>query len=328
MAYSSGGLVQATDYNNFFPAGINLDELYSDTHSNAVTVAQSADFGYGNASPIDVTTGQFVTAAQWTAIFNIIKNIGIHQGVATSQLPTLPLVTGTPILAYPAINTLLTTLRDPANRFTLISAQSAFSTAVSGTGSVNWITSLQYKFTFNFGTWNQLRYFFNMGGSIGCVASYPTGPAGSDDEMWSTLLSQVSTIHMRAKDTFSSGGSKFNTISMGGLWHISGSVLPTSLQEVYRAFVSAGVYGASQVSLRARLLGVPPAAGSERIEMELMLTQQDSTGPFDAKYGTTTVTMHETHSAGAMPYLSGSGGPGPVAVTITPGAFTLSPAPP
>jgi len=328
MTYATGSPILAADYNAFVTSANNIDEVFSDTHSNATTVATFADYGYGFTSPTDVSVGQAITAAQWATLFNNIRNVGTHQG--TTTVPPLPAsnpVTGNPIVAYAGMSTLITTLRDPTNRFKLAAGQTAFTSSNSTGTSQPWTNTLTYTFTINLGTWNQARYFFNSGGWVGCSATHVTGGAGSADEEWNLFLSSLGQIQIRAKDTTASG-SRTNAISTGGFWGTTGNPLPvnpTAYFEVYRnLYGGGGVYTNSSVSLRVRLSGTPPAAAAGIMEFQLVLTQTDSTAPTQPKVQNTTITMLETHSAGALPFLSGGGGPGPALVTITPGTFTLA----
>ncbi|MFI5405216.1 MAG: hypothetical protein ACHQ1D_01750 [Nitrososphaerales archaeon] len=323
MTYATGSTILAADYNAFVSAANNIDEVFADLHSNATTVAAGADFGYGRTSPTDVSIGQVITAAQWSTLFNNIRNTGTHQGTSTATLPANPVVGG-PIIAYSAIPTLLTTLR--TNRFLLPGGEQAFTTFTAPTtGSAPWTNTLTYTFSINMGNWNQARYFMNSGGQIGFAATYPAGTG--DDAVWNNLLNEVGQIFLRAKDSFA-GGSRPNSISTGGFWGLTGNPLPVDPSpyfEVFRVvYGGGGVYTNSSLSVRVRLAGTPPAVNAGTVQFQVILTQTDSVPPLDTKAQVTTFFLIEVHSAGALPFLSGLGGPGPAAVSLTPGSYVLT----
>jgi hypothetical protein len=316
MTYNTGGVIQALDYNTFATLTGGINEVYADSHPGATTVAAGADYGYGQTSTLaSVSAGTPVTAAQWSNLFNVMKDCGTHQG--TTTVPPLPAsnpAVGNTILAIGSLSTLLTTLR--TNRLNLAIGQSAQTSANSSGTSAPWTNSLVYTFSVNLGTWDQARYFFNAGGYIGLFGSYPGSgyPVSSDDYQWYNFLSQIGTIKVNAKDT-TAGLSNQAAITQGFWNNSTGAALTTSYQEIYlRAYGGAGYYSASTVSLKARLAAAPGTNGI--IQFEVTLTQADSSTPTDPKALSTTFAMSETHAAGTFAW--------PGTATITPGSFTLA----
>jgi len=319
MTYNTGGVIQALDYNTFATLTGGINEVYADMHSGATTVAAGADYGYGQTSTLaSVSAGNAITAAQWSNLFNVMKDCGTHQG--TTTVPPLPAsnpVVGGTIVTFntpSTLQTLLTTLR--ANRFNLAIGQSALTSANSSGTSAPWTNTLTYTFSVNLGSWNNARFFFNGGGYIGLSGVYPGGayPVGSDDYQWYNFLTQVGTIKVNAKNT--TAGLTNQAVITQGFWNnSSGNPLTTSYQQIYlRAYGGAGYYSGSTISLEAKLNAVAGTNGI--IDFRVVLDQADTSVPLDPKTLSTTFTMSEVHAAGAFAW--------PGTATITPGSFTLA----
>ena len=85
MAYNSGGIIEATDFNSF---ATQINQIYSDLFPGEITVPY-ADYGYG-AGPVLalVNPGDAVTASGWTALLQRITWCAEHQGTSISPLPS------------------------------------------------------------------------------------------------------------------------------------------------------------------------------------------------------------------------------------------------
>ena len=70
MTYSSGGLIQATDYNTFA------------TNTNAFWTTGSTDSGWGQTSIAGVSALGVVTATNWATLVNNLSSAGSHTGQA------------------------------------------------------------------------------------------------------------------------------------------------------------------------------------------------------------------------------------------------------
>jgi hypothetical protein len=69
MTYTSGGLIQATDYNGFVSstAGANVNDVWS-TGSGAS--------GWGQPALSTVSATNTITATQWASLVNTLVNMG------------------------------------------------------------------------------------------------------------------------------------------------------------------------------------------------------------------------------------------------------------
>ena len=71
MTYSSGGLIQATDYNNFITGSNQFNTVWSTGTGNA---------GYGQtALSAAATVGSNVTASQWATLITALNKALTHQ---------------------------------------------------------------------------------------------------------------------------------------------------------------------------------------------------------------------------------------------------------
>ena len=70
MAYSQGGVIAATDYNNFINGSNQLNTVWSTGSGNA---------GYGQTAIATVSAAGTVTAAQWASLINSLNSTLVHQ---------------------------------------------------------------------------------------------------------------------------------------------------------------------------------------------------------------------------------------------------------
>ena len=218
MAYSSGGLIQATDYNGFADttAGANVDDLWA---------TGTGDKGWGQTALSLVSAAGVVTATNWASLVNIISSMGSQTGTVITgrAAPT----TGNLIQILAALNTDLTNIT--ANRNNAVAVGSQF-TGYTGTNSKTAATSgATWTITFTnavtFASANAARYFFNGGGLIKLQTSKTATGALGDPE-WNDLANTLSGA------IFFSGAAAAHTIaalSYTGTTKIGGSGTPATL---------------------------------------------------------------------------------------------------
>ena len=316
MTYAASSNILASDYNSFATLVGGISEVFTDLHLGTTTIANGADFGYGQSSTLtSVSAATNITATEWSTLFTVMNRCGSHQG--TTTIPPLPAINpniGDNIVAIATLSALLSALR--TNRFNLAPGQSSFTTASSSGVSAPWTNSLTYTFSVNLGNWNNARYFFNSGGFISISGNYPGNayPVGSDDYQWYSMLNTMSPLLFKAKSTTPNSGTGGTII---GLWDSgTGNPLSTSYTTVYsKTYGGGGFYTNASIVVEAKLSAAAPAAGSELIQFRITLTQNDS-HTANPKLLSTTFTMTETHSAGTFVW--------PGSATITPGSFILT----
>jgi hypothetical protein len=218
MAYSAGGLIEATDYNGFVSttAGANINATWSTGTTSA---------GYGQTALATVSSTGTVTATQWASLVNTISSMASHQGT-TVTARTAPVV-GNTIAILAAVNTDITSCYN--NRGNAVAVGTQF-TGWTGTNSKTTATSgatwtITFVNTVTFTSADAARYFFNAGGLIKLdVAKSATGALG--DPEWNDLATTL------CGDIFFTGGAYSQTIAgtaYTGTTKIGGTGVPNTL---------------------------------------------------------------------------------------------------
>jgi len=306
MAYQTTGLIQATDYNGFIS---QINEIYADTNQGS-TIQTQADYGYGQTPLLAVSSAHIVTAAQWSSLFGIITNCGIHQGISTSPIPSAA-APGQLIVAYNNVSstTLSQVISNIGNsRLSVASGQLTAYSEPAATYVSSWANpGLLYTWQIDFGSWNNARYFFNLGGTVSTGASMTLGTSDPEDLFWQTLIGSMGTIQFGSTATTSSGSGVNSNIGFYGL--------TTTPQEVFFNIPSAlSAYPNNFITLTVALHS---AAGTDgKIDFAFYLSNS-YTDTFD---GTATVNVGYQKSTGVIPYLG--------TTTYNAGSFATSFTPP
>jgi hypothetical protein len=199
MAYSSGGLIEAVDYNGFVSttSGANVNNVWS---------TGSGDSGWGQSALATVAAAGSITATQWASLVNTISSMASQTGTTITSR-SAP-VAGNTIQILAALNTDLTNIT--ANRQNAVANGTQF-TGWSGTNSKTAATSgatwtITFVNTVTFASADAARYFFNAGGRIKIdVSKTATGATG--DPEWNDLANTL------CGDIFITGGSATQTIA-------------------------------------------------------------------------------------------------------------------
>lgn len=219
MTYTSGGLIQATDYNGFVGTTANANV-------NDVWGTGSTDKGWGQSPLATVAVPNTVTATQWASLVNTISSMASHTGT-TITARTAP-VAGNLIQILSALNTDLTNINN--NRGNAVANGSQY-TAWTGTNSKTGTTSgatwtITFTNTVTFASADAARYFFNAGGRIKIdVSKTSTGNTG--DPEWNDLANTL------CGDIYITGGSLTQTIAgtaYTGTTKVGGTGSPDILQ--------------------------------------------------------------------------------------------------
>jgi hypothetical protein len=225
MAYSSGGLIQATDYNGFASttAGANVNDIWS---------TGSGDNGWGQSALSTVSALGVVTATNWASLVNTISSMGSQTGttITSRSAPT----TGTLIAVLAALNTDLTNIT--ANRNNAVAVGTQY-TGWTGTNSKTTAPAagaftITFTNTVTFASAAAARYFFNGGGLIKLQTSKTaTGDLG--DPEWNDLANNLCGV------IYFSGAAAAHTIaavSYTGTTKIGGTGTPTTLSTATGAY--------------------------------------------------------------------------------------------
>lgn len=218
MAYSSGGLIQATDYNGFASttAGANVNDIWG---------TGSGDKGWGQTALSTVSASGTVTATNWASLVNTISSMGSQTGTAITAR-TAP-TTGTLIAVLAALNTDLTNITNNRNNAVAVGSQytgwTGTNSKTAATSGATW--SITFTNTVTFASAAAARHFFNGGGLIKLQTSKTATGALGDPE-WNDLANTLSGV------IFFSGAAAAHTIagtSYTGTTKIGGTGTPNTL---------------------------------------------------------------------------------------------------
>lgn len=213
MTYSSGSLIQASDYNTFVgntTAGLNR-----------VWSTGAGDAGWGQPTISTASTGGTVAATQWASLVNNLSSSGSQSNttVTTRTAPTTGTTIG--ILANVATNiTSITTNRGNAaasgTEYGVFTGNVSKTTA---TGNLYNAWQINWTHTITFPSADQARYFWNAGGIV--RIKYGKSSTGTDcDPDWNTFVGQCGTINItgRVNDTSQTiaGQAYTGTTRLGG----------------------------------------------------------------------------------------------------------------
>jgi hypothetical protein len=314
MTYSSGGLIQATDYNGFVSTtvGANINATWNTT--------------YGQAALATVSTGGTVTATQWASLVNTTTNMAAHQPttITSRAAPT----TGTTISVLAAVNTDITNCF--TNRYNAYAVGTQF-TGWTGTNAKTAATSgatwtITFTNTVTFASSAAAQYFFNAGGLIKIdVSKTATGDVG--DPEWNDLantlcgdiyISGLATAHTIAGVSYTGttkvgGGGTPATLSTGTGW--DALVAGAAGTIVYKQFADTAPYTSNFIQHT-----IAKGAASDTLVITTLWSASDGdaisggTAPSGATPGTAPCTI-VTYFPPESTYLTNSWGTPTVAAT-------------
>jgi len=250
MTYSSGGLIQATDYNGFVSttSGSNINAVWNST--------------YGQTALSTVSAGGTVTATQWASLNNTLTSIGNHQGTTLTSR-TSPSA-GNTISVLSNLGTDLTSVN--SNKYYAAGSGSQYTgwtgtaSITSATGHTNTAWTLTFTDTVTFANATAATNFWGAGGYM--KIQFNKSSTGSDaDADWNNFITNVcGTVYFTAD-----GSSKVIAgTTYLGTKVVGGSGTPTTLATatgwnqltssptiIYKQFDSAYTYTGDYVQVTA-----------------------------------------------------------------------------
>jgi len=208
MAYSSGGLIQAIDY-NYLAWGGNTQTYNSTITNTAQVMGVGFGFrGYGQtiSAIAPVTNTTTVSAAQWAGLVYLVNRGLGHQSGAAAQLASgsnIGITAGATISAFANVSTAVGTINTNANIWTTQGATTTGLTFWSNISGTNTTFENIFTRTLTWSSGDACRYFFNCGGKVSWVIN--------------NVINNNSTL--RSADlvtqwaTYQAGGTIFNTSS-------------------------------------------------------------------------------------------------------------------
>lgn len=293
MTYSSGGLIEATDYNTF--AGNTTAGL------NRVWSTGSGDAGWGQTSIATVSASGIVTATNWATLVNSLSVTGAQSTTALTSR-TAP-VTGNVVAILTNVATDITSCTTNRGNATSSGTQygvfsgSTSKTTGTGTGQAAW--SIVFTHTVTFPSADQARYFWNAGGLV--KLQYGKSSTGTDlDPDWNTFAGLCGSIFISGR--------------------VAGAA-QTIAGQSYTGTTRIGGTGGSQTTL-ATTTGWYTLTGSPTSIFQLNNTVSPYTGAsIDTSATATSSTVLTLVTTWTQPAVGGAG----TSTPITGGTATASP---
>lgn len=175
---------------------------YNSIRANIIEVMGTGlgTYGYGQSIVSNtVTTGNTITAAQWTSLRYDVINALIHQ---TGTTPAIVLISSGDVIddlaSDPVVNYNSLTNLARSNRFDLAPSQSISSAIATKTYLSAWQNTTTLEFTATFLNANDARYFFNSGGNLKVTTTRTGGQLLQQNESWTQLLTEAGTQAFQA----------------------------------------------------------------------------------------------------------------------------------
>ena len=295
MTYSSGGLIEATDYNGFISTNA--------ANINGVWSTGASDFGWGQSALSTVSAAATITATQWATLVNQISAMGSQTGttITSRSAPTA----GDTISVLAAVGTDLTNIT--ANRGNASASGSQYTSWTGTSGQTNNITGVNSSITFThtvtFASVTTARYFFNAGGRVKiAVGKSSTGERG-DPEFNDLAQTLCGSIFISGR--INSGAQSIAGVTYTGTTKIGGTGSPNTLTTttgwyqltssntlIYKQFADTSPYTGNYIQVQAK-------TGNTGTTLDLTTTWFNAEGdlvsggtaPSGASFGTCPATL-------------------------------------
>lgn len=312
MTYSSGGLIQAADYNTL-AWGSSGGGTYVDSNNLAyVWGTGNGRYGYGQDTSAfaQVSTAATVTATQWTGLLGKVTTAAAHQG--TSITTGSSVTAGTVISYLTALQTDITSIKTAAGTANMAGARTDSATNAA-VGGASWTTSTVSTHTLTFASGDAARYFFNAGGQVKFSFSIPAAGSTRNAE-WNDLATKAGTVTFGYLNTTESGAGTPATIlnaNNGGYWNLT-----TSDVVHFKMLADTAPYTTNYIQIAAKWSGTPSNGGYPVITFTTTWADIYS-NPFQEAV-TQSATTNMVISSPPTTYLSASWGtPTPANSTVT-----------
>ena len=256
MTYSSGSLIQATDYNGFVSttSGGNVNATWNTT--------------YGQTALATVSTGGTVTATQWATLNSTIGSMATHQGTTITSR-TSPVV-GNIISVLANVATDISSCY--TNRFNAASVGAQYTawtgtaskTTSTGSGGASW--TITFTDTISFANATAASSFFGAGGYLQVQFGKSSTGTVADTE-WNTFIGAAGAGGVVAAKVILTSDAAAKTIvgtSYNGTYKTGGTGTPTTLattigynqltgtpQTIYKQFDAGAAYSGNYVQINA-----------------------------------------------------------------------------
>lgn len=260
MTYSSGGLIQATDYNGFVSttANANINATWNTT--------------YGQTALSTVATGATVSATQWATLNSTVSSMATHQGTVIASR-TNP-VTGNTITAMTNVGVDIGncwTNRYNANvigsQFTAWTGNASFTTAIANTaGNTHGAWTATFTDTITFANSAAANSWFGAGGYVQIQFGKSSTGTTADTE-WNLFIGATGNGAVVASKVVLTADAATKTItgtSYAGTGKVGGTGTPsilannigfnqltTTANTIYKQFDTGAAYSGNYVQINA-----------------------------------------------------------------------------
>jgi hypothetical protein len=191
MTYSTGSQILAADYNTFTTTAGGLNDIWG---------TGSGDKGWGQTNFVAQTTGNTVSATQWSTLVNNLATSGTQTNTTITSR-TAP-VTGNVIGILANVQTDINNCTTNRGNATVIGTEygvfSGTTSKTSATGSGQSAWTITFTHTVTFASADALRYFFNAGGIVRLKYGKSSDTTDSDAD-WNTLAGYVGSINLTGR---------------------------------------------------------------------------------------------------------------------------------
>ena len=241
MTYSTGGLIQATDYNGFVSttASANINATWG-------TTGIVAGAGYGQTDLTTVSASGVVTATQWATLNNTLTSIATHQGTTITSR-TNPVV-GNTIAILSNLNSDIGNCYANRNNAATVGSQytgwtgtTSKTSPTGGTPSPGSPWTITFTHTVTFANTNAFYTFFNAGGYLKFQFGKTSTGTNADAE-WNAFVGAAGAggVVGTIVQTGTGGSKTIASTSYTGTTKINGSGTPTTLTTTTGAFNLTG----------------------------------------------------------------------------------------
>ena len=279
MAYSSGGIIEANDFN------LRVNEI------NALWGTGNAGNGYGQSTTIATTsTGTIVPATDWSTLVARMNSIQNHQYGSGTGI-TSP-TSGSIITYLSTVDSFITNMIN--SKYTYASSGSTLN-ATANTNATTWSSLSTKTFTYTFASADQARYFFNAGGRIGLQSNTNTIVSPTTGTAWNSFVNTgYNYFYMGSNTSVHAGtvGTYTRNVytSSNGYWNLT--TTPTSYLTLVETGTGNANYNNNVIDVKIAG-GAPNGANGDKgsvIILTLRLYDNDTNTFGKTNTGTTTAT--------------------------------------
>ena len=246
MGYVAGEKILDDEYNTF------VNSSSSPYGYNHFAGTGALAYGLGQTALATVGAGDTVTASQWNTLFTGMDNVANHTNDTLTS--TAARTAGDPIAIKSALVADLASLAaEVAGGSTSASAISESAELESAAASGRWAASHVVEQSITFANNNQLRWFFNAGGTMRMKMTRTSnggGSATSKDSSVDEMIAAIGNFDLKSQTSTRSGSGE--TVTTNGL---SNGLydLGTSYTVLLKLTQSSGTYTSMYVQISAKL---------------------------------------------------------------------------